>query len=222
MTRGGAGPAGDSLSLDGGDLRGLHVNHKVVGPLALLGLCLCVGGVALLGQVGPSAPPSLGAFHAANDAIVSNRGQVAHGNTPEALALAGSFSARLDVLRPLRSRDGPDEAPRCLTWCQVEPTSVAFLVHVPLLKRYEGRARDDLLTMAWGLACAEAQRLDGDRRLAVGLRGAVLYGAVATGRTSDPLPTHAQTARAAAEEPLHPFFTSRRGAVAVGSTPASR
>ena len=70
-----------------------------------------------------------------------------------------------------------------LTYVELREDSVCFLVHVPQLRAYDGEVRRSLLELAWMTAkeASRDARKGRDLRLGVGLRGAVAYGAVATG-----------------------------------------
>ena len=94
-----------------------------------------------------------------------------------------------------------------LTYCQVTDSGVAFLVHVPELRKFTEDAQAALLQLAWSSAVETTRRLPNasSLRLAVGLRGALLYGGIATGSATADEPD-AQNTTAPQVETLYPFF----------------
>ncbi len=226
--RGQAEPSPDLAALAGRILL-----RKLITLVALV--ALLVGGaigIVVLNKIltafsGPDAPDRA-AFKVADERIAFFRGEAAFGNTPEAQALARAFSSEMAALQELSFEGGADESTRVsltrgefLTHCQVGPRGVCFLVHVPQLKRYKGDVREELLSLAWLAANAAARDLPGkgDRELAVALRGAVMYGATATGRLGAQEPTSRELASSVSESPLYPFFAPAAATVAAGSTP---
>lgn len=205
------------------------IGLAVLGALGVVG----VGGLVLVGTVVNATrveKPGEAAFRAADQQVAINQGQVASGNTAEARALADAFSKRLKLLQAVSFEGGKDESRRVslsggefLTFCQVQPDGVAFLVHVPQLKAYKGEVREALLDLAWQTArevTADLRRT-ADRKLAVGLRGAVLYGALASGQGADERPAIFRQASSVPTEELVGFFAPA-ATTAAAATPAPR
>jgi hypothetical protein len=104
-----------------------------------------------------------------------------------------------------------------LTYVELRQDSVCFLVHVPQLRRYDGDVRRALLELAWMTAreASRDARKGRDLKLGVGLRGALAYGAVATGM-GEGTPVQ-EVGSIASTAPLQPFFG---GPPWKGSSPA--
>lgn len=204
--------------------------QKLIGLVALGGCAVfAVGGLLLLAKLsGPTRPPSpeRAAFQAASDQVLANSGQVAFGNDPRAQSIAARFGERLQALRGVAFTGAEEEQERTsltrgrfLVHCQLAGDEACFLVHVPQLKNYKGDVRETLLDMAWN-AGREATREAGVRRLGVGLRGAVLYGAIAVGEASQSRPELFECAGSVGTEPLEAFFADK-GTVSPAATPAA-
>ncbi len=158
---------------------------------------LSIGGVLVVGIFGcgkPSDPPRPGeaGFDAANAQITAYKEsakKTAFGNSAEAVELAANFSKRITVLERIMFKDSAKASPppsggNFPTYCRLSDENVCFLVHVPQLRDFkQGKTRDALLKIAWITAqkVTEELRKTNDRKLAVGLRGARAYGAIATG-----------------------------------------
>jgi hypothetical protein len=188
-------------------VRGYLIAGGVVG-LALLTL---IGMVAL----SPDQPekPGQAAFKAADDRIFAYGGDAAHGNTPQAEALAEEFSEYLADLDDLFFEGGGAGGVltqgQFVTHCELREGGVAFLVHVPELKDYEPDAKDALLELSWSVASAvteELRRDHPDLKLGVGLRGNLFYGGMAIGRASAETPGTRELSSLVVEDPLYAFF----------------
>jgi hypothetical protein len=171
---------------------------------------LLLGGLAALA---PEPQPGQREFRAANRRLVAYEGQTAFGNTPEARGLAERFGKAMDAVGVI-AFEGEEPAAtltenRCLTWCEIGPDTVCFLAHVPRLRSYQGEAREALLDLAWSIARDVTRELrePEDRRLGVGLRGVLLYGAVAVGLGESP-PAKGYSAEAEPGELIAFFGTS--------------
>lgn len=201
---------------------------KVVIKFATLG-CLALLGVGALGILslfsggrGPDAP-EVAAFKAANQHIVSWSDKAGFGNTPEAERLAADFSQRLQALQAVAFTGGADEANRVsltdgnvISYCQLTDDGACFLVHVPQLKNYKRGVRDALIDLAWQSArgATEELRAAGDRKLAVGLRGSLMYGGYAAGPGNAETPASRDNGAVVSTDPLHAFFAPRGSAAA--------
>lgn len=204
--------------------------QKLIGLVAIGGCAVfAVGGLFLLAKLaGPTKPatPERAAFQAASNHVLANSGQVAFGNDPRAQSIAARFGERLQALREAAFTGAEAEQERAsltrgrfLVHCQLAGDEACFLVHVPQLKNYRGDVREALLDLAWN-AGREATRQAGVRRLGVGLRGAVLYGAIAVGQASQARPELFECAGSVGTEPLEAFFADK-STVSPAATPAA-
>lgn len=185
-------------------------------------LCLLIG----CGSGAPSAPKSAGekAFDAANFLITSSSDGVAHGNTPEAKKIAAQFSETMGTLQQAAFTGGDKDRKFSLTgekflvYCQQSNDKVCFLVHVPQLKNYKDEVRTMLARLAFKTAQAVTADLHKEKpiKLAVGLRGSLIYGASAIGN-SDAEPKIEQSF-SVPTEPFYPYFET--AAPAAPTTPA--
>ena len=123
----------------------------------------------------------------AESEIVSASGGIAHGNSPEAIALAERYSAAMKSLRDelftKRKKPGVSLSKgEFLTYCQLSPGKCAFLVHVPDYRKFDDDAQESLASLAW-LAAQHSVKgtLEEGDELGVGLKGVLLYGSVQTG-----------------------------------------
>jgi hypothetical protein len=160
----------------------------VFGGLVLV--VLTVGGTASSRPQKPKSPAEQ-AFDRASAQIVMNAGDSAgFGNTPEARQLAARFSDTVQKLEKMCFTGGSEGGPsltggRFLVYCQINEGSVCFLVHVPQLRNYgEGKVRGALAKLGWLAAQTVTAELrkDRPRDLAVGMRGALAYGVIVTGK----------------------------------------
>jgi hypothetical protein len=164
--------------------------------------------IFILTACGPEKPksPAEQSFIDANNKILSNKDKEAFGNTPEAESRAARFSKLLGSLQKSTFEGGSKvhalTGGQFLTYCQIAPTKIIFLCHVPDLKNYKDDARDALAQLAWTVgqqACAGLPT--DDVTLVVGLRGALLYGPVWSGKlTGDP------TKKAQGRSELEPYY----------------
>lgn len=184
--------------------------------------CCCLLGLLLLGAVAlialsalqPSRPGQ-DAFYAANRQVTGKGDGVAYGNTPAAKDLARRYSEAIGGMQELMFTGGKEELGRLsltggkfLTYCQLRDDRICFVVHVPQLKNYKREVRDALIQLAWTTAqvITEDLRRDEDRRLGVGLRGAVFFGGVAVGMGAQDPPPTLENGAAVAPTPLFEFF----------------
>ena len=169
----------------------------------------------------PAQPPALGKteFKHASNQIRSMRGTVAFGNSPQAKDLASEFAKLMkEARRELFSGGNPNDVSpskgEFLTYCQLREDQIAFLVHVPELRRYTSEAKDNQAKIAWAVAQALVRKkgIPPPTELAVGLRGVLLYGPVHVGRVLDEAPSAKETGIAqtlsglSAEQELYRFF----------------
>jgi hypothetical protein len=137
-------------------------------------------------DVGPFSPKR--ALAAAETMIAAKQDLPAgRGNNPEAIALASSFATRMkrasdeaftSSRKPLVQLSGGEY----LTFCELHEDRCLFLVHVPSYRNFTGDAKKVLAEIAWVNAqMIVAGKLPARSRLAVGLRGTILYGDIMLG-----------------------------------------
>ena len=120
--------------------------------------------------------------------LTSSTEGVASGNSPEAKKLAADYAAQLQLMRAALFTKDRDRAMSLtggsfVVHCELHPARCAFIVHVPSYRDFSSEAKSELEKRSWQLAqVAVAKKLSADDKLAVGLRGAVMYGAVIVGR----------------------------------------
>ena len=170
--------------------RGIAVGGVIANAVGgAMGMFLAV--LIVAGHSTPKEPPAPGetAFQVASSRIFIFHGETAFGNTPDAKALAERHSRIMASLSEVMFTGGPSKGrpslsdDKFLTYCERRPGRICFLVHVPALRSYQGEARSTLLKIAWTAAreVTKEARTPADLKLAVGLRGAVAYGATAMG-----------------------------------------
>ncbi len=134
------------------------------------------------------AQPGHAAFLDANNLLVGGSQGIAHGNNPAAQELAKALSSRLKEAREM-GIESRKSAPivsltrgEFITYCLLTKESCVFMVHVPDLRKFSPEAKDFITEEAWLAALAITKPHKADlRKLAVGLRGALLYDRVASG-----------------------------------------
>lgn len=130
------------------------------------------------------------------EANVGNaRQRVYYGNTPQAEALAKKYTETITELNATYfTREGRKSSlslsgNKFATHCQLGEGTCAFIVHVPSYRKYTGDAKESLATLAWqaaqAIAMSEPDLVAPGSKLAVGLRGVILYGAVTTGTVAE-------------------------------------
>lgn len=192
-----------------------------------LSLLLCV--LSGCGTGAPRAPKSAAetAFDAANQLIMSKSGGIAHGNTAEAKKMAAEYSDTIEKLQQVaftggdKNRNFSLTGEKFLVYCQLSSDSACFLVHVPQLKNYKDDVRVTLAKLAFTTAQMVTANMQKNKptKLAVGLRGSVLYGATAIGN-SDAEPKIEQ-GFSVKDEPLHPYFQPAAAAAPAATPPAT-
>jgi hypothetical protein len=185
------------------------ISNAVGGAMAVV-----LGLLILAGRSVPHPPPAPGetAFQVASSRIFMFHGETAFGNTPDAKSLAERHSRVMTSMSEILFTGGPPKGrpslseDKFLTYCERRADRICFLVHVPALRSYQGETRTTLLKIAWMAAkqVTKEARTPADLRVAVGLRGAVAYGATAMGMgESSPVNTIADVLD---EKPLYEFF----------------
>ena len=132
------------------------------------------------------------AFREANRVIISGHGRAGFGNTPEAVALAQSFSTALKSVREefFTKGKGDEDLFTSITrsdfptYCQLNSNSCVFLVHVPELRRFTTEAKQSLGLLAWQTAQAtvKAGVHPPPARLVVGVKGELSYDPILIGQ----------------------------------------
>jgi hypothetical protein len=131
-------------------------------------------------------------FKVANEQIDIYRGSPALGNSPGAVALATRFSSTIQKLRDAFFEKGNSTGLSAshhefLTWCELQENQCVIIVHVPELRHFTDSAKESLGRLAWVTAQQTLQAQGVGRpgmKIAVGLRGFVLYDRVLIGTYS--------------------------------------
>ena len=118
--------------------------------------------------------------------IISDSDGYALGNSEEARDLARAFADRMKELDEtlFTQTDATIKLSggEYVTWCERRDGRCAFVVHVPEYRRFDDEAKDILAQLAWITAQqTAADSLEPGEKLAVGLKGILLYGAVIVG-----------------------------------------
>lgn len=160
------------------------------------------------------------AFKNAEYEIASKRDKAAgRGNSPEAIELANLFASRMNEVsdevftsskRPLlQLSDG-----EYLTYCQLDKDRCCFLVHVPSYRNFTSDAKKALAEIAWAVAqSTTAGKLQGDAKLAVGLRGVLTYGDIMLGVAPASPDDEIKAYRSGEKEDLYVFFDRKNAAL---------
>ncbi len=117
-------------------------------------------------------------------------GKVGMGNSAEAEQIATEFAVamkELDEKLFTSSRERVIELTRgeFLTHCELQPGSCALIVHVPSYRDYTDDARETVADLAWVTALAKtSETLQPGDKLAVALRGTLMYGDILLGTFS--------------------------------------
>ena len=126
--------------------------------------------------------PGYAELQQAESFVSRSNGASGQGNSPAATAAAQTFSNIMDEFREsaISSSDSSDKKakPKSMsTWCEVRGDRCLFIVSVPDLRRYSSEAKVTIGDAAWFAAQLSAGTLDlpEDAKLAVAVRGAVLY-----------------------------------------------
>jgi hypothetical protein len=178
-------------SLKGGGLRKVQWGFAAAGVALALLVAALVFSAAVSDQKGSRHPwhPGEAQFREANRQLETYRGSVAFGNTPKAVSVATRFSSDMKTLRSIMFEGGKQEGlsvshHEFLTCCELQETQCVLIVHVPELRRFTESAKTSLGTLAWLTAQEALQKEQAAKtgmRLAVGLRGIVLYDRVILG-----------------------------------------
>lgn len=172
---------------------------------------IALGSVLGCGPARRSAPePGEQEFRAASLKILAGGDGVAQGNNEEATLFAQEMSDLLGS-RDKQYFEGHHQrivsltGEKFLTYCQINGDRVAFLIHVPQLKRYKGGVREALIHLAWTTAVHVLSHSD-ERfsTVGIGLRGAVFYGGRAIGPINGE--PEIRNAGVVSTKPLLPFF----------------
>jgi hypothetical protein len=143
-------------------------------------------------------------------------GEQALGNSAQAQAMAAEmneFCKNLGQLIPKLRGEAPSSAPEdspCVTYVEARPDKVCFLVRVPHLRRFSKEMVESGTDLFWHEARLTTRKTYGreDVKVAVGLRGTMLYGGVAVGVASGEKPTLVDTSARAFPPLLREFFAA--------------
>lgn len=172
---------------------GLAIGGLVIGyPLILVGLMFsALGWMARNAKPTTSVPQTAAAMRreAAEGKINSDNDGIAHGNTPEAKALAEKYATTMKALREAFFTKGKKgismSGGNFITYCELHDGRCAFITHVPQYRKFTGDAKDSLAEIAWEAAQETvADTLHEGDDLGVGLKGVVFYGSVMVGHVT--------------------------------------
>ena len=199
---------------------GLAIGGLLIGyPVFLLGLTLSV---LMFMPRPPPAPVDVNSpaarLKAAEGKINSDSDGIAHGNSPEAKALAEKYATTMKTLREeffTKGKKGISlSGGNFITYCELHDGRCVFITHVPQYRKFTGDAKDSLAEIAWEAAQETVSDTlhEGDD-LGVGLKGVVLYGSVMVGQvTSIGGPKRGLEEESELdEELLEPFFEKDEG-----------
>ncbi len=147
----------------------------------------------------------------AEQSILSESRGTSHGNTPQAAQLAAEFGKGLKSFREAVITESKKSTfsltgGEFLTHCQISDHGIAFIVHVPSLRKFTQEAKDAIAMGAQTLAVALAKKVTPTpARVAVGIRGSILYDRVTVVELS-PADASAGHTTEGKEEKLSPFF----------------
>jgi hypothetical protein len=137
--------------------------------------------------------PGYAAFQSADMLLTGKSNGIAHGNTPEAQALASEFSQRLKQARKLGIENRKSSSivsltgGEFLTYCLLTQENCIFMVHVPDLRKFTQDAKDFIAEAAWISAVAVTEsRQSSLLSVCVGVRGALMYDRVIGGHPGSP------------------------------------
>jgi len=126
-------------------------------------------------------------FDLANKQINTSKKGTYSGNNQAGKDMAKSFSETIFKAQKELFTGGKENrvisltGEQFLTYCKVTENKVCFLVHVPQFKRYKGETRDSLLKLSWAIANKISSSFPEKTKVAVCLRGSIMYGGVVNG-----------------------------------------
>lgn len=142
--------------------------------------------------------PGKAVFEKANDLIDSGKGSViSHGNTPGAEKAAATFSSSIKQLQSMSfEMEGNSDkysGKDFLTYCHEGKEGITFICQVPGMKSYkDAEAKKAIADIAWicaNSAVKDMPGVDANTKLAVGLRGFVIYDSIQQGIVSSKNPS---------------------------------
>lgn len=168
---------------------GMAITGIITSLLGLLaGVAFLVYAVNAEDTSGSSAPKSRLSIAESNVGFASGD-QLGFGNTIEAKNLATSFAEKMKTLRDelftaAKAGGMSSSKGKFLTHCELHENKVAFIVHVPKLRKFDDDAQAQLCDLAWMIGQSELSKLGfpegGD--VAVGVRGFALYEQIIVGK----------------------------------------
>lgn len=180
---------------------------------ASLMLMVLLTGLVLWSDSGRSDPAEA-ALRDADYKVSDAKDAQALGNTEDARTMSadvnefcqnfGQFITKMQG-KPLPSAS---TEPPCVTYVEARADKVCFLVRVPNLRQFSKETVESSAELFWQKARITAKKTYGrdDMKVAVGLRGRMLYGGLAIGVASGEKPTHTDTESAAYPSLLREFF----------------
>jgi hypothetical protein len=139
-------------------------------------------GPNLRSPTGPSDALSM-----AESNVSSASDGVGTGNSPEATQLASSFAEQMKEVSDKAFTKGRKRlfqlsGGNFVTHCHLDSDSCVFIVHVPQYRDYADDAKSFLAEIAWQVALnAVGDQLPANGKLAVALRGTIMYGDIQAG-----------------------------------------
>lgn len=169
-----------------------------------------------------STSPGAAELSAAERFISGKSNGIIHGNTPEAKEMAETFSELASMMRgELIEKGGSSKVSlsggEFLTYCQTSDHGVAFLVHVPSLRKFSDDAKKVMCDAAWVAANqAVAEMNPAPANLAVGVRGVILYESILLGSPAELDPSNPTAGLKSRHQSLEsdvllPFFAPSTG-----------
>lgn len=171
--------------------KGLALTGIISSTISLagsIGLAIWAKNNPEMGESTRSSVPKTALQVAEDNIRIKRNNQIAFGNSPEAEELAARMSEQFKTLRETlftesRSRLSLSDG-EFLTHCELHEDSCAFLIHVPSLRKFDDDAKKSLGDLAWLLAQSVLSTTDFPEggRLAVGVKGLLLYDDIRTGK----------------------------------------
>ena len=185
--------------------------------LSLIGIAISVAMVLWIKNIEPSeeaanAPKSRLSI-AERNIQIGSEDRIAFGNSSEAADLAQQFADRMKKLRDTMFTSAGDgfsvSGGNFLTHCELHDDSVAFLVHVPKLRKFDQDAKDGLCDIAWMVAHQVLEgKFEEGKPIVVGVKGFALYEQIIVGHHYVELDkaNDSVTSRDTDKDVLEPFF----------------
>ena len=171
----------------------------------------------------PNSPESVLGDVKAEILVGSGKGK---GNTPDAIRLSERFAELMESMHHEAFTKTRTKIKlsfgHYVTWCERHEGTCAFVVHVPEYRKFSPDAKALLDTLAWETAKRVVEdELKPGERLAVGLRGPLLYGSIMVGTVGGDGNVGGALSTGTDEDSLYPFFDREHAVPAVSARPVS-